>query len=49
MRAMRQLADEVLWLDKGQVKGYGPPQQVIRDYQRFMNVAEDDQASEEDV
>jgi ABC-type polysaccharide/polyol phosphate transport system ATPase subunit len=49
MRAMRQLADEVLWLDKGQVKGYGPPQQVIRDYQRFMNVADDDQASEEDV
>jgi teichoic acid transport system ATP-binding protein len=49
MGAMRELADEVLWLDKGQVKGYGPPRQIIRQYQRFMKVEEDDQASEEDV
>jgi lipopolysaccharide transport system ATP-binding protein/teichoic acid transport system ATP-binding protein len=49
MRAMRELADEVLWLDKGQVKGYGPPRQIIRQYQRFMKVEEDDEVSEEDV
>lgn len=49
MRAMRQLADEVLWLDKGQMRGYGPPNQVIKDYQAFMRVTEDDEASEEDV
>jgi ABC-type polysaccharide/polyol phosphate transport system ATPase subunit len=49
MRAMRQLADEVLWLDRGEVKGYGEPKQVIKDYQQFMKVTEDDESSEEDV
>ena len=49
MRAMRQLADEVLWLDKGQVRGYGKPGQVIKAYREFMRVSEADEASEEDV
>lgn len=49
MRALRQLADEVLWLDHGQMRGYGSPKQVIKDYQEFMKVSEEDEASEEDV
>jgi teichoic acid transport system ATP-binding protein len=49
MRAMRELADEVLWLDKGVMKGYGPPPKIIREYQRFMRVEEDDAVGEEDV
>jgi teichoic acid transport system ATP-binding protein len=49
MGALRQLADEVLWLDKGVMKGYGRPRQVIREYQRFMKVDENDEVSEEDV
>ena len=49
MRAMRQLADEVLWLDKGQMRGYGKPGQVIPAYREFMRVSEEDEASEEDV
>jgi teichoic acid transport system ATP-binding protein len=49
LRAMRELADEVLWLDKGVMKGYGPPRRVIADYQRFMKVEVDDDVSEEDV
>lgn len=49
MNAMRQLADEVLWLDKGQVRGYGKPGQVIKAYREFMRVTEEDESSEEDV
>jgi ABC-type polysaccharide/polyol phosphate transport system ATPase subunit len=49
MRAMRKLADEVLWLDRGQMRGYGPPDEVIPAYRKFMKVSEDDEASEEDV
>jgi ABC-type polysaccharide/polyol phosphate transport system ATPase subunit len=49
MRAMRKLADEVLWLDRGQMRGYGPPDEVIPAYRKFMKVSEDDEASEEDI
>jgi len=49
MNAMRQLADEVLWLDKGQIRAYGDPREVIREYKRFMRVEDDDETSEEDV
>ncbi len=49
MNAMRQLADEVLWLHKGQIREYGPPREVIRAYKRFMRVEDDDQTAEEDV
>ena len=49
MNAMRQLADEVLWLDKGQIRAYGLPGEVIREYKRFMKVDDDDEVSEEDV
>ena len=49
MRAMRKLADEVLWLDRGQMRGYGPPGDVIPAYREFMKVSEEDEASEEDV
>ena len=49
MNAMRQLADEVLWLDKGQIRAYGRPGEVIREYKRFMKVDDDDEVSEEDV
>ena len=49
MGALRQLADEVLWLDKGQVRDYGRPVDVIRAYKQFMKVDDDDEVSEEDV
>jgi ABC-type polysaccharide/polyol phosphate transport system ATPase subunit len=39
----------VLWLDKGEVKGYGDPKETIQAYQRFMKVTEEDESSEEDV
>jgi teichoic acid transport system ATP-binding protein len=49
MRAMRRLADEVLWLDKGEMRGYGPPGEVIPAYREFMKVSAEDEESEEDV
>ncbi len=49
MRAMRRLADEVLWLDRGEMRGYGPPDEVIPAYREFMKVSEEDEASEEDI
>lgn len=49
MGALRQLADEVLWLDKGQMRHYGRPGEVIREYKKFMRVEDDDEVGEEDV
>ncbi len=49
MRTVRQLADQAMWLDKGVMRGYGDPKEVIRDYTRFLKVDDDDEVSEEDV
>lgn len=31
------LATRVLWLHKGQMRGYGDPQTVVKDYQKYLN------------
>jgi ABC-type polysaccharide/polyol phosphate transport system ATPase subunit len=49
LRSLRELADEALWLHKGEMRDYGRPGQVIRGYQRFMRVDEDDEVTQEDV
>ncbi len=49
MASLRQLCDEVIWLNKGELVEYGRPGKVIKAYQRHMKVAEDDAVSEEDV
>jgi teichoic acid transport system ATP-binding protein len=48
MRAIRKLAHEVVWLDKGQVMMRGEPEEVIEAYTRFLDLREKDVA-EEDV
>ncbi len=49
MRSMRQLCDELVWLDKGQIRAQGKPEKVIRRYTRHFAVDEDDEAAQEDV
>jgi len=49
MRSMRQLCDEAIWMHKGELRDYGAPGKVIKAYERFSNVDEDDAVSEEDV
>ena len=49
MKSMRELCDEVVWLHKGQVKMYGPPQKVIKAYSKFFSVDIDEDPAEEDV
>jgi ABC-type polysaccharide/polyol phosphate transport system ATPase subunit len=49
LRSLRELADEAIWIDKGQLVEYGQPKQVIRAYQRFLKVDEDDEVTQEDV
>jgi ABC-type polysaccharide/polyol phosphate transport system ATPase subunit len=49
LRSLRELSDEAIWIDKGQLLEYGPPKEVIRSYQRFLKVDEDDEVTQEDV
>lgn len=36
MQLIRNTCDNVLWIDKGEVKDYGPPQEICDDYEEFM-------------
>jgi ABC-type polysaccharide/polyol phosphate transport system ATPase subunit len=48
MKAIRRLADEVIWLDKGEIAMRGEAEAVIEAYTRFLDLRERDVA-EEDV
>lgn len=37
---VKELANDCLWLHKGEVMARGEPRQVVRDYSKFMNVKE---------
>ncbi len=49
LRSLRELADEAIWLHRGELRDSGSPKEVVRSYQRFLKVAEDDEVSQEDV
>lgn len=37
MEAVQEFSTRVLWLHKGKVQGYGDPQQVVSEYQKFAS------------
>jgi len=49
LRSLRELADEAIWLHKGELVEYGQPRKVVRAYQKFLKVDEDDEVTQEDV
>lgn len=48
LKSMRQLADEIVWIHKGQVKMRDEPALVIEAYQRFLGVGRNDEVALED-
>ncbi len=48
MKAIRKLANEVIWLDKGELAMQGEAEAVIEEYTRFLDLRDEDVA-EEDV
>ena len=48
LKSIRQLCDEVVWLQEGQIAMRGKPGAVVKAYTRFLNVSESDVALEEE-
>jgi ABC-type polysaccharide/polyol phosphate transport system ATPase subunit len=47
LRALRKLADEVIWLHKGEIAMRGEPREVSEAYKQFLDLREDDVADED--
>jgi teichoic acid transport system ATP-binding protein len=48
LKSIRELADEVIWIDKGRVRMRDEPAVVIEAYQDYLGVAETDEVALED-
>ena len=48
LKSMRELTDEVIWIDAGQLRMRDDPDTVIEAYQEFLGVARNDQVALED-
>jgi ABC-type polysaccharide/polyol phosphate transport system ATPase subunit len=48
LKSMRQLTDDVMWIDEGRVRMRDDPDQVIEAYQDFLGVARNDDVALED-
>jgi ABC-type polysaccharide/polyol phosphate transport system ATPase subunit len=46
---IRELCDEVVWLNKGRLMRQGPPEEVVDSYSRYLELGEKAAASEEDL
>ena len=49
LRTVRRLSDEVLWLDKGELRMYGAAAEVVDAYASFLDVTDDDDEAMEDL
>ncbi len=49
MGTVKKLCDRALWIHKGEVVKKGKPKDVVADYTRFLEVAEDDELTLEEV
>jgi ABC-type polysaccharide/polyol phosphate transport system ATPase subunit len=49
MGTVKKLCDRALWIHKGEVVMKGRPKDVVRDYTRFLEVAEDDELTLEEL
>jgi teichoic acid transport system ATP-binding protein len=49
LRTIEQLCDEAMWLHKGELREYGTPTDVVKSYQEFFDVTDNDEITKEDV
>jgi ABC-type polysaccharide/polyol phosphate transport system ATPase subunit len=49
MGSVKKLCDRAIWIHKGEVVQRGRPRDVVRDYTRFLEVAEDDELTLEEL
>jgi ABC-type polysaccharide/polyol phosphate transport system ATPase subunit len=49
MGTVKKLCDRALWIHKGEVVMKGRPREVVRDYTAFLEVAEDDELTDEEL
>jgi lipopolysaccharide transport system ATP-binding protein/teichoic acid transport system ATP-binding protein len=49
MGSISELCDQAIWMDRGELRMWDEPDQVIEAYTRFLDVKEDDTVAREDV
>jgi ABC-type polysaccharide/polyol phosphate transport system ATPase subunit len=47
MRSIRELCDQVIWMDKGRLMMYGDTDEVVEAYERYMDVGDSEVALED--